>query len=202
MSNKWDGTSNNVALRVAGKSCNWLLEKNHVQGDLNRVPTSNANPYLKKIPHPVSSSTGAAPVDYEFKLTYGGTTIPQTPVKKNIQLYRLSVESLKMDTFNNVGNIVTKSQYSISAGSGIATDALCATYDIIPQHLVFADLTTNGINCGLSVIDEPLIVSDVLGTNSVMDGAAGASILYKDCIVGFSIVAKLKGYQNCDISSV
>ncbi len=197
MSNLWSGTSNNVALRVAAKKCNWALLKNHVLADFNRCSAvdGRANPYIKKFPFPDTSAN-----DYQLNLTYGGKSIPQSALKKAIQMYRFSIENLKLDAYNNVGNIMTKAQYIAKN----ITDANCATYSNIPQHLVFVDLSKAGINTGISLIDEPLIVSDVLSANAPVSGVDGstASVLYKDSIIGYSVIASLTGYQNIEVSSV
>jgi hypothetical protein len=107
-----------------------------------------------------------------------------------------------LDQLNNVGNLVTRSQYSLSAGSGVATDALCATYSNIPQHAVFIDLSRNGINTGLSLVDEPLIIQNILSVNALYNGAGRAGNLFMDVFIGYSIVVELLGYQHASVGSV
>ena len=192
----WSGTNQQYALRVAAKKCNWLLKKYHVQGDLNRVPTSNCNPYLKKFVYP---DTGG--VNYQSVLQYASQTIPQYPSKYDTELYRMTLESLKLNKHNDTGNVMTGAQYVIPPLVGL-TDAACATYSGVPQHLVLYDLGKNGINTGLNLSENPLIINEIFSGNAPYDGTATASTLYMDLVCGYSVVARINGYQNISIATM
>jgi hypothetical protein len=193
----WSGTNQQYAMRVAAKKCNWVLKKYHVQGDLNRCPTSNCNPYLKKFVYP---DTGAT--NYQSVLQYAGMNIPQYPSKYDTELYRLTMDALKLSKYNDAGNIMTGAQYVISAGTGVQTDSACATYTGVGQHLVLIDLAKNGLNTGINLTENPLIVQEVFNANAPYDGAGNASTLYMDLIVGYSVVARVNGYQSISIATV
>ena len=192
----WSGTNQQYALRVAASKCNWLLKKYHVQGDLNRVPTSGDNPYLKKWVYPDTSA-----VNYQSVLQYAGENIPQYPSKYDTELFRMTMESLELDDYNNAGNAMTGAQYVISATSAL-TDSACATYLNVPQHLVIYPLSKNGLNTGISLVDNPLIIQEVFQGNSPDDGTTTASTLYMDLICGFSTYMRVNSYQNVSIETV
>jgi len=191
----WSGTNQQYALRVAAKKCNWLLKKYHIQGDLNRIPASvaNCNPYLKKFVYP---DTGAK--NYQTVLQYAGQNIPQYPSKYDTELYRMTLEALKLNTHNNSGNVITGAQY-IKGGD---TDANSDTYANVGQHLVLMDVGKNGINTGLNLTENPLIIQEVFNANAPSDGAGNASTLYLDLICGFSVVCRINGYQNVSVLTV
>ena len=64
------------------------------------------------------------------------------------------------------------------------------------------DLGKNGINTGLNLTENPLIIQELFAGNSPSDGAGNSSTLYMDLICGFGYVCRVNGYQNISVLTV
>lgn len=185
---KWDGSYNQIELHKDCKSANTLLVRFRASAQFNAYLSNNTNKSI----HPDSTGTNKFT---KISLTHNGKELRADPLIVNDEymleeLFR--VFGLRND--NDNGSLVKRSNYGKAdiVGAEVAW-TLASAEASCPQYYLAFDLTKNGLNSGLDLLN---------GGNLIFSTtAAGASgiVDYVDCFLIHSAVCVVTDKDNLEV---
>lgn len=181
---KWNGSYNQIELHKDCRSAHTLIVRFRKASQFNSYTNNNTNKSICPVTYPFT----------KISLTHNGKELRADPLIVNNEymleeLFR--VWGLRND--NDNGSLVKRSNYGCADADAEAAWTLASDEISCPQYYLVFDLTRNGINSGIDLLNGGNLIFSTLANSPATE------LDYVDCFLVYSSVCVVHDKNNLEV---